>query len=93
MPRPGPPCRYPRSITNPVSPARSGTGASSRPLIFPPIAPSNSRDSAETASGDPCTRTIRVYMDGRSRFDFVLTPNGRVNVNTAAYQGEALRCR
>jgi len=46
-----------------------------------------------TASGDPCARTIRVYMDGRSRFDFVLTPNGRVNVNTAAYRGEALRCR
>jgi hypothetical protein len=46
-----------------------------------------------TASGDPCQRTIRVYMDGRSRFDFVLTPNGRVNVNTPAYRGEALRCR
>lgn len=46
-----------------------------------------------TASGDPCARTIRVYMDGRSRFDFVLTPNGRVNVSTAAYRGEALRCR
>jgi hypothetical protein len=46
-----------------------------------------------TASGDPCQQTIRVYMDGRSRFDFVLTPNGRVNVNTSAYRGEALRCR
>jgi hypothetical protein len=46
-----------------------------------------------TASGDPCQRTIRVYMDGRSRFDFVLTPNGRVNVSTPAYRGEALRCR
>lgn len=46
-----------------------------------------------TASGDPCDRTIRVYMDGRSRFDFALTPNGTVNVNTSAYRGEALRCR
>jgi len=46
-----------------------------------------------TASGDPCARTIRVYMDGRSRFDFVLTPNGRVNVSTPAYRGEVLRCR
>ncbi len=46
-----------------------------------------------TSSADPCARTIRVYMDGRSRFDFVLTPNGRVNVNTPAYRGEALRCR
>ncbi|MBL8531940.1 MAG: DUF3108 domain-containing protein [Hyphomonadaceae bacterium] len=46
-----------------------------------------------TASGDPCRRTIPVYMDGRSRFDFVLTPNGQVNVNTPAYRGQALRCR
>lgn len=45
-----------------------------------------------TADADPCSGTVKVYMDGRSRFDFVLTPNGRVNVNTAAYQGEALRC-
>lgn len=45
-----------------------------------------------TASTDPCTGTLRVYMDGRSRFDFVLTPNGRVNVNTRAYRGEVLRC-
>lgn len=45
-----------------------------------------------TASGDPCNRTIRVYGDGRSRFDFVLTPNGTVNVNSPAYRGEALRC-
>ncbi|GAM97538.1 Mll3551 protein [alpha proteobacterium U9-1i] len=45
-----------------------------------------------TASSDPCSGTVKVYMDGRSRFDFVLTPNGRVNVNTAAFQGEALRC-
>lgn len=46
-----------------------------------------------TASGDPCRRTVPVFMDGRSRFDFVLTPNGEVNVNTPAYRGQALRCR
>lgn len=46
-----------------------------------------------TASGDPCSRTLRVYMDGRSRFDFVLTPNGTVTVNSRAYRGEAVRCR
>jgi hypothetical protein len=45
-----------------------------------------------TATGDPCSRTVRVYLDGRSRFDFVLTPNGRVNVDTPAYRGQALRC-
>lgn len=46
-----------------------------------------------TTTGDPCARTLRVYMDGRSRFDFILTPNGRVNVDTRAYRGEAVRCR
>ncbi|MBY0564048.1 MAG: DUF3108 domain-containing protein [Hyphomonadaceae bacterium] len=45
-----------------------------------------------TASGDPCARTVRVYMDGRSRFDFVMSPNGTVDVNTAAYRGRAQRC-
>lgn len=45
-----------------------------------------------TANGDPCARTVRVYMDGRSRFDFGLSPNGRVTVNTPAYRGEAIRC-
>lgn len=45
-----------------------------------------------TAQGDPCARTIPVYMDGRSRFDFVMRPNGTVQVNTAAFQGQAIRC-
>lgn len=45
-----------------------------------------------TSRTDPCSGTIKVYMDGRSRFDFVLSPNGRVDVNTSAFQGEALRC-
>ncbi|MBL8559137.1 MAG: DUF3108 domain-containing protein [Hyphomonadaceae bacterium] len=45
-----------------------------------------------SATGDPCGRTIRVLMDGRSRFDFVMSANGRVNVNTRAYRGSAIRC-
>lgn len=44
------------------------------------------------STGDPCARTIRVLMDGRSRFDFVMSANGRVNVNTRAYRGSAIRC-
>jgi hypothetical protein len=46
-----------------------------------------------TATGDPCNRTLRIYMDGRARFDFALTPNGSVNVTSGPYRGEALRCR
>lgn len=45
-----------------------------------------------TTSGDPCTRTLHIYLDGRSRFDFVLTPNGTAQVNSSAYRGEARRC-
>ncbi|MES1199146.1 MAG: DUF3108 domain-containing protein [Pseudomonadota bacterium] len=44
------------------------------------------------ATGDPCSRTLHVYMDGRARFDFVMRPNGRVNVNSTAFHGQALRC-
>jgi hypothetical protein len=46
-----------------------------------------------TATGDPCSRTLRIYMDGRARFDFLLTPNGSVTVNSRAYQGPGIRCR
>jgi hypothetical protein len=46
-----------------------------------------------TARGDPCSRTLRIYMDGRARFDFVLTPNGNVNIDSRAYRGPGVRCR
>lgn len=68
----------------------------------PPATPAQRRGAVDqlsaiasliTASSDPCARTINVYMDGRSRFDFVLSPNGSVNVDTPAYRGRALRCR
>src|SRR5690606_38529675 len=68
----------------------------------PPATPAQRRNTIDqltaiaamvTAQGDPCDRTLRIYMDGRARFDFALTPNGRVNINSRAYQGEGLRCR
>lgn len=46
-----------------------------------------------TADANPCSRTLRIYMDGRSRFDFVFTPNGAVNVSSRAYEGPGVRCR
>lgn len=46
-----------------------------------------------TPSGDPCSRTMNIYMDGRARFDLVFAPNGEVDVNTRAYRGRAQRCR
>lgn len=44
-------------------------------------------------SSDPCAQTLRIYMDGRSRFDFAFSPNGTVNVNSPAYRGQGIRCR
>jgi len=46
-----------------------------------------------TTDGNPCSRTLRMYMDGRSRFDFVFTPNGNVNIDSRAYRGPGVRCR
>jgi len=46
-----------------------------------------------TTAGDPCAQTLRVYMDGRARFDFAMTPNGSVTINSRAYQGQGVRCR
>lgn len=42
--------------------------------------------------GNPCQGTLRVLMDGRSRVDFVLAPNGVERVSLAGYRGEAARC-
>lgn len=46
-----------------------------------------------TSEANPCSRTLHVYMDGRSRFDFVMSPNGNVNIDSRAYQGPGVRCR
>jgi hypothetical protein len=40
----------------------------------------------------PCNRTFRVFLDGRTRFDLVLRPNGTQRVSTAAFHGVAQRC-
>lgn len=44
------------------------------------------------AAGDPCSMTIPVY-DGRRRYDFMVEPKGRVNVDEEnVYSGEAIYC-
>lgn len=42
--------------------------------------------------GAPCNRTFKVFLDGRTRFDLVLRPNGTQRVNTPAFNGVAQRC-
>lgn len=46
-----------------------------------------------TTADDPCGRTLNIYMDGRARFDFVMTSNGAAEINTRAYRGPGVRCR
>ncbi len=41
---------------------------------------------------DPCARTLNIYLDGRSRFDLVMSPARRERVNIAGYRGEAHVC-
>lgn len=43
--------------------------------------------------GNPCQQTVRVLLDGRSRFDFIMTPNGTERVSLGAFRGNAQRCR
>lgn len=42
--------------------------------------------------GAPCNRTFKVFLDGRSRFDLILRPNGAQRVNLPSYRGVAQRC-
>lgn len=44
------------------------------------------------AQGDICARSLAVYMDGRSRFDFVMHPDGEEQVSSRAYRGPVQRC-
>jgi hypothetical protein len=43
-------------------------------------------------SGDPCTQSLKVFMDGRARFDLTLTPDGRERVAVGEFRGHAKRC-
>ncbi len=45
-----------------------------------------------TATGDPCTRTLPIFMDGRMRFDFAMRPAGMQKVHGGAWKGQAFRC-
>ena len=45
------------------------------------------------AGGDPCQRTFHVYLDGRSRFDLVMSPDGSERVSNDAFKGVAHKCQ
>lgn len=45
-----------------------------------------------TATGNPCRQTVRVFLEGRRRFDLVMSPNGTQNVTIAGWRGTAQRC-
>jgi Protein of unknown function (DUF3108) len=43
-------------------------------------------------ASNPCNQTVRVFLEGRTRFDLSLSPSGTQNVNLAGYRGPASRC-
>jgi hypothetical protein len=45
-----------------------------------------------TVAANPCSQTVRVFLEGRTRFDLALSPSGTQNVNLAGYRGAAQRC-
>jgi hypothetical protein len=45
-----------------------------------------------TVAANPCNQTVRVFLEGRTRFDLNLSPSGTQNVNLAGYRGSAIRC-
>jgi hypothetical protein len=45
-----------------------------------------------TVAANPCNQTVRVLLEGRTRFDLTLSPSGNQNVNLAGFRGSAIRC-
>jgi Protein of unknown function (DUF3108) len=45
-----------------------------------------------TVAANPCSQNVRVFLEGRTRFDLSLSPSGSQNVNLAGFRGAALRC-
>lgn len=46
-----------------------------------------------TGGANPCAGTLKVLLDGRSRFDFAMSGSETITARTRAYRGSALRCR
>jgi hypothetical protein len=44
------------------------------------------------AEGDPCRQRVRVFLEGRVRFDLVMSPRGTQAVNLTGFRGNAVRC-
>jgi hypothetical protein len=82
-----------RAVTTTANPAM-GMGV-------PPASPAQKLNTVDqvtmmasmmTVAANPCNQTVRVFLEGRTRFDLVLSPSGNQNVNLAGYRGSAIRC-
>jgi hypothetical protein len=45
-----------------------------------------------TVSANPCDQKVRVFLEGRTRFDLDMSPSGSQKVALAGYSGNAIRC-
>ena len=43
-------------------------------------------------AGTPCRGTLKIYSEGRRRFDFIMSPQGTQSVNVPGFRGEATKC-
>jgi hypothetical protein len=82
-----------RAVTTTANPAM-GMGV-------PPASPAQKLNTVDqvtmmasmmTVAANPCNQTVRVFLEGRTRFDLNLSPSGNQNVNLAGFRGSAIRC-
>jgi hypothetical protein len=45
-----------------------------------------------TVAANPCNQTVKVFLEGRTRFDLNLSPSGTQSVNLPGFRGNAIRC-
>lgn len=45
-----------------------------------------------TVASNPCDQKVRVFLEGRTRFDLDMSPSGSQKVTLAGYRGNAIRC-
>ena len=82
-----------RAVTTTANPAM-GMGV-------PPASPAQKLNTVDqvtmmasmmVVAANPCNQSVRVFLEGRTRFDLNLSPNGNQNVNLTGFRGSAIRC-
>ncbi len=82
-----------RAVTTTANPAMGmGTPPASPAQKLGTVDQVTMMASMMTVAANPCSQTVRVFLEGRTRFDLSLSPSGNQNVNFSGYRGSAIRC-